>query len=91
MKKIFVLSSAVALLAVPALAIDLQAARAQGAVCENSSGYIQKVSGGADVDALVVQVNAGRKAEYEKISAANGQPVDVVGKIAAGKISGKKC
>ena len=93
MKKTVAMISAVsALLAGPALALDLQSARSNGSVCETSAGYVQKTSGGADVEALVSDVNAARKAEYTRISKENGQGVEVVAKIAAGKINaGPKC
>ena len=40
----------------------------------------------AEVSALVSEVNLKRRAEYERISGENGQPVDVVAKIAASNI-----
>jgi uncharacterized protein YdbL (DUF1318 family) len=70
----------------PAFAIDLQSARANGSVGETTQGYIAAVKPSAEVDALVAEVNAKRGQEYRKISAANGQSVQVVGTIAAEQI-----
>jgi uncharacterized protein YdbL (DUF1318 family) len=71
-----------------AWAIDLSQARAQGVVGENKVGYVEKLGGGADVAAMVADVNAKRLAEYKRISAENGQSVDVVAKLAANQIVG---
>lgn len=82
-----VLFAAVALvMAAPAYALDLHSARASGVVAETSEGYIKAVKPSAEVNALVSEVNAKRRAEYERISKENGQPVDVVGKLAAPQI-----
>jgi uncharacterized protein YdbL (DUF1318 family) len=82
-----VLVAAIALvLAAPAYALDLHSARASGLVAETSEGYIKAVKPSAEVNALVSEVNAKRRAEYERISKQNGQPVDVVGKLAAPQI-----
>ncbi len=72
--------------AFPAFALDLQSARASGSVGETTKGYIASVKSSAEVDALVAEVNAKRRQEYSKISAANGQGVDIVAKIAAEQI-----
>ena len=69
-----------------AFALDLAQARAQGLVGETATGYIAAVTPSADANAVVSDVNARRKAEYEKISQQNGQPVAVVGKVAAERI-----
>ena len=88
MKKHTILSVvAVALFALPVWALDLQSARSSGAVAETPEGYIKAVNPTPEVNALVADVNAKRKAEYARISAENGQPVDVVGKLAAPKIA----
>jgi uncharacterized protein YdbL (DUF1318 family) len=87
MKKLFaVMSMMMTMAAAPVSALELQEARAQGAVGETQAGYVAKITGGEDVAALVADVNLKRRAEYERISAENGQSVDVVAKIAAGKI-----
>ncbi len=70
----------------PAYALDLHGARDQGLVGEQQDGYVAAIKPSADVAALVAEVNAGRKAEYARISAENGQPVSVVAKLAAEQI-----
>lgn len=88
MKSRFILAALLSLaVATPALALDLHSARASGAVAETPEGYIKAVKPSAEVDALVSEVNAKRRAEYERISKQNGQPVDVVGKLAAPQIA----
>lgn len=90
MKKLFVLTALVLIaVSTSSHALDLQEARAQGAVAEDGLGYIKAVKPSTEVSQLVDQVNAGRKAEYERISKENGQPVDVVAKLAAQQIKGK--
>lgn len=86
MKRFFTLV-AVGLMALPAFALDLHSARSSGAVVELPTGYVKAVKPSAEVDALVASVNAKRRAEYERISKQNGQPVDVVGKLAAPEIA----
>jgi uncharacterized protein YdbL (DUF1318 family) len=67
-------------------ALDLDEARAKGLVGERSDGYIAAISNTSDATALVASINAQRKAEYKRIASGNGQSVDVVEKLAAGKI-----
>ena len=69
-----------------AYALDLGQARSSGLVGEKTDGYTAVVSGSAEASALVAEVNARRKAEYEKISKQNNQPVSVVAKLAAEQI-----
>lgn len=73
-------------LAVPAWALDLHGARVAGQVGEKNDGYVTALKPSGEVNALVADVNAKRKAEYARISKENGQPVDVVAKLAAGQI-----
>lgn len=75
------------LVALPAAAIDLHSARAAGKVKELPTGYVEAASTSEDVVKLVNEVNAKRRTEYEKISKKNGQPIDVVGKLAAPEIA----
>ena len=70
-------------------ALDLQQARAQGLVREQSDGFVKATSTSLEAVQLANEVNAARKQEYIKISKQNGQPVDVVGKIAASEIAKK--
>ncbi len=87
MKKLFaVMSVMVTMAAAPVWAIDLQEARSQGLVGETQAGYVARISGDGEVTKLVNDVNIKRLAEYEKIASVKDQPVDVVAKIAAGKI-----
>lgn len=68
-----------------AMALDLQQARSEGLVGEKD-GYIVPIKHSADVDTLVEEVNAGRRKAYMSISRENGQPVDVVAKLASEQI-----
>ena len=77
------------LLASPAFALDLHQARSAGIVGEKLDGYVAALQQTPEVNALVADVNAKRKAEYTRISKQNGQPVDVVAKLAAQEIMGK--
>jgi uncharacterized protein YdbL (DUF1318 family) len=87
MKKLQLMVAA-CFLSVPAAAyaLDLSAARAAGAVCEQPDGYVRAVKDDAQVKALVVEVNARRRAEYTRISKQNNQPVSVVGQLATPQI-----
>lgn len=74
------------LAALPAFALDLHQARGAGQVGEKADGYVTALSSTAEVKALVADVNAKRSVEYTRISKENGQPVDVVAKLAAQQI-----
>ena len=74
------------LVATPALALTLGEARSAGQVGELTSGYVAAITKTPDVTALVDDVNAKRKQEYTRISGQNGQPVDVVAKLAAQQV-----
>lgn len=76
------------LFAFPAFALDLQQARASGAVGEQADGYIAALSHSPEVAALVSDVNAKRRQEYARIAKEKGQPVDVVAKLAAQQVIG---
>lgn len=78
--------AAAMLFAAPAFALDLQQARSQGLVGETLTGYVAAVKSGGEVDALVADVNAQRRAEYNRIATQNGQTADVVGKLASEQI-----
>jgi uncharacterized protein YdbL (DUF1318 family) len=89
MKRIFALVTVLlSVMAPPAFAISLDAAKAQGLVGERLDGYISAVSSNpsGEVTGLVSSINAARKAEYNKIAAKNGQPLSVVEKLAAAKL-----
>ena len=81
-----VLTLLLMVMALPALALDLQGARTQGLVGEARTGYIEAIVNRPDVQALVTEVNNKRRDEYAKISRENGQSVDVVAKLASEQI-----
>lgn len=85
MKKLFILAVflTATLMAGQAFALTLDQARNSGIVGEKVDGYVGVVTPSAEAQAVANEVNARRKAEYEKISRQNKQPVSVVGKIAA--------
>lgn len=74
------------LAALPAFAADLHTARTQGLVGEKLDGYVAAIQNTPEIQALVNDVNAKRRDEYNRISKANGQTPDVVGKLAAEEI-----
>lgn len=84
--KILITAAALALFSLPALALDLQQARQQGLVGEQTTGYVAPLDNNPDVQRLATEVNAKRRQEYQRISQENGQPVDVVAKLAAQQI-----
>lgn len=84
--RILTVFSIIVLLASPAMALDLQQARASGAVAEKPDGYVEGLQKNNEVAALVAEVNSKRKEEYTRISKENGQPVSVVAKLAAPQI-----
>jgi uncharacterized protein YdbL (DUF1318 family) len=87
-KTLITIALAGTFLAFPAMALDLQDARRQGAVGEKPNGYVAAIKNSPEVEALVKDINDKRKTEYQKISGENGQSAEVVGKIAAGQIIG---
>jgi uncharacterized protein len=88
MKKTLMLAAlAVSFLASSAYALDLHTARSTGLVGELPTGYIKALKPSPEVDALVEEVNAKRRAEYTRISKQNGQSVEVVGALAAPQIA----
>lgn len=84
-----IIAAIAVLWALPAAAMDFHQARAQGLVGEKLDGYTAPVSLSAETQAISEEVNSKRKQEYSRISQQNGQPVDVVAKLAAGQIIGK--
>jgi uncharacterized protein YdbL (DUF1318 family) len=70
-------------------ALDLQQARSQGIIGEQADGFVKVLKASAEAEKLANEVNAARKQEYQRISKENGQPVDVVGKVAAVEIAKK--
>lgn len=88
MKRIALAVMFAAAFAASAWALDLHTARANSSVGEKADGYVAALKSTPDVQALVAEVNAKRKAEYARISKQNGQSVDVVAKLAAQQIIG---
>lgn len=82
--------AALAVGSVPALSADrlLDEARAAGVVGERYDGYamVRDSSAGADVRALVDEVNAKRRAVYEQRAASEGVSIDQVGRVYAQEI-----
>ncbi len=76
------------LLAVPALAGSLADARGAGHVGERLDGYVGIViaSPGADLSALVADINARRHAQYVQIAQQNGSTVQAVAALAGLKL-----
>lgn len=86
MKQWMIALAGVMLFAHAAYAMDLDAAKSQGLVGEKRDGYLGLVvSGNAEAGALVEGINAKRREEYNRIAAQNGQPLNVVEKLAASK------
>ena len=67
-------------------AADLQQVKSEGLVGEQLNGYLGVVSSAADADvrALIADVNAKRKAEYESIAAKNSTSLETI-ELLAGK------
>ncbi len=78
--------AAALLLAGTAFALDLHEARNSGILGEKADGYVAVLQKSPEADALAAEVNAKRRAEYQRISAENGQPVNVVATLAAQQI-----
>jgi len=78
---------ALALFAMPASALDLAQARAQGLVKETPSGYLTVVKPSGEVNNLVKNINAGRKAEYQRIAKKNGTPLTTVEQLAGKRLT----
>lgn len=69
------------------LAVELDQAKRDGLVGETMEGYLDIVdaSAPADVKALVKEVNARRRAEYQRIASENGIELSQVEALAAKK------
>ncbi len=70
----------------PVFALDLQQARTGGQLGEQADGYVAVLQQSPEAKELAAQVNQRRREEYQRISKENGQPVDIVGKLAAEQI-----
>ncbi|MDH3948939.1 MAG: YdbL family protein [Gammaproteobacteria bacterium] len=71
----------------PGWAISLQDAKAQGLVGEQPNGYLGlvKSTAGADVIAMMNNINAQRKKEYQAIARRNNTELNVVEALAGKK------
>lgn len=87
LRRLFV-AVALALIAAPASAADLDSYRAQGVIAERFDGYVElkDSAGPADAKAVVDQVNAKRSDIYKERSASQKVPIEDVAKIYAGQI-----
>jgi uncharacterized protein YdbL (DUF1318 family) len=85
-KSLFILCALMVLLALPAQALELHAARQAGVVGEGNDGYIVVLQPSAAATALASEINQKRRQEYSRISAENGQPTEVVAKLAVPQI-----
>ena len=75
------------LLVAPVSAANVGQIKNKGQACEQANGYLRATAGAPDdVQALVKNVNAKRKAQYTKIANKNGVAVDQVAKLTAQKL-----
>lgn len=87
MRKLVKISMMIALcsLANLSLSLDLSTAKAQGLVGEKPNGYIAAIKSTAEVNAIVADINAKRKANYQKLAADNNLSLQQVEKLAGEK------
>ena len=87
-KQLISLVALILAIALPVFALDLDEARAKGAIGERSDGYVAAVKSdpSKEVKALVAEVNAKRRAHYEEIAKRNGAPVEAVAMLAGQKL-----
>jgi uncharacterized protein YdbL (DUF1318 family) len=69
----------------PALAIDLQTAKAQGLVGETATGYLAPVKATPEAQQLVKSINSKRKQMYKQIAQRNNTPLNAVEQLAGKK------
>ena len=85
--RIAVLIAAVLAVASSASALDLDGAKRKGLIGERPDGYVEVVGDASpDVRALAADVNAKRRAAYERVAQQNGAPLADVAKIAGKKL-----
>lgn len=79
--------AAAILLAAPAWAETLDGARAKGLVGERPDGYVGAVvTPTPDIQTLIANINAQRRAKYEGIAKQKGVPVEQIGALTAEKV-----
>ncbi len=69
----------------PALALDLQTAKAQGLVGETATGYLAAVKATPDAQRLVSDINGKRKVHYQQIAQRNKTALSAVEQLAGKK------
>ena len=71
-----------------AFALDVQSAKAQGLVGEQTDGYlgIPKPPASDDVQKLVADINLKRRAHYQEIANTNGTSLEAVQELAGQKL-----
>jgi uncharacterized protein YdbL (DUF1318 family) len=77
------------LLCQPALALDLQTAKAQGLVGETATGYLAPVQATPAVQQLVNDINGKRKLHYQQIADRNKTALSAVEQLAGKKAMNK--
>ncbi len=86
MKNLFVLCLALLFFAAqPCFGLDLKEAKGKGLVGETITGYLAPVKKTPEVEKLVAEINAKRKAMYEKIARKNKTSLAAVEKLAGKK------
>ena len=83
--KILIALPLLTMLSLPASALTLGQAKAQGLVGETPSGYLAAVKPSPSVNALIKDINGKRKAAYQNIAKKNGQPLSTVQQLAGQK------
>jgi uncharacterized protein len=87
LRTILVATALLLSLAVPALALDLDQARAQGLLGEQANGYVGIVASATpELSKLAAEINTKRKAHYAQIAASNGTSVEAVAALAGKKL-----
>ncbi len=69
----------------PAMALDLQTAKAQGLVGETTTGYLAPVKATPEAQKLANNINAKRKQHYQQIAKRNKTPLNAVEQLAGKK------
>ena len=86
MKKYFILiTTLLVLIAQPCFGLDLKEAKVKGLVGETITGYLAPVKKTPEVEKLVAEINAKRKAMYKKIAQKNKTSLAAVEKLAGKK------
>ena len=69
----------------PAMALDLQTAKAKGLVGETATGYLAPVKSTPEVQKLVNDINSKRKQHYQQIAQRNKTQLNAVEQLAGKK------